>query len=122
VLEGRQLLLEAKGYKVLTATSGKEAEEIFDCNPVDLVLLDYHMPEMNGDVAATHMKSHKPDVPIALLSDDECLPPTALAAADVFIAKAEPIVSFFEKVNYLLSLRLLFKPLEILQSKRRAIG
>ena len=41
-------------------------------------------------------------------------PPSALEAADAFISKSEPIISFLEKVDYLLSLRLLFQPLEIL--------
>ena len=72
------------------------------------------MPEINGDTATRHMKAHKPDVPIALLLGDEWPPPSALEAADAFISKSEPIISFLEKVDYLLSLRLLFQPLEIL--------
>jgi PleD family two-component response regulator len=64
VLQGRQILLEENGYKVLTATSGKAALQVFVPNPVDLVPLDYHMPEMNGDVAARRMKADKPDVPM----------------------------------------------------------
>jgi CheY-like chemotaxis protein len=129
VLEGRQILLEENGYKVLTATSGKAALQVFVSNPVDLVLLDYHMPEMNGDVAARRMKADKPDVPIALLSGDGCLPPSALEPVDAFISKSQPIVSFLEKVDYLLSLRLLFQPLEILgadntrrKNERQVIG
>ena len=114
------MLLEENGYKVLTATSGKEAVEVFLSNPVDLVLLDYHMPEMNGDVAARRMKAHNSDVPIALLSGDEWLPPSTLEAADAFISKSEPIISFLEKVDYLLNLRLLFQPLEILGADNTA--
>jgi CheY-like chemotaxis protein len=73
-LEGRKMLLEAAGYRVLTATNGKEAVQVFMSHCVDLVLLDYHMPEMNGGVAATHIKNSRPDVPVALLSGDACLP------------------------------------------------
>ena len=101
VLEGRQVLLEENGYEVLTATGGKEASRL-------------PHPEINGDTATRHMKAHKPDVPIALLLGDEWPPPSALEAADAFISKSEPIISFLEKVDYLLSLRLLFQPLEIL--------
>jgi CheY-like chemotaxis protein len=112
LLEGRQMLLEENGYKVLTAMRGRDAVHIFASNPVDLVLLDYHMPQMDGGVAAMHMRACKPDVPIALLSGDEWLPPRALEAVDAFISKSEPIISFLEKVDYLLSLRFLFQPLD----------
>ena len=112
VPEGRQMLLEEDGYRVLTATSGKDALQVFASNPVDLVLFDQHMPQMNnGDVTAIHMRACKPDVPIALLSGDESLPPSALEAVDAFISKSEPTTSLLENVDYLLSLRFLFQPL-----------
>jgi hypothetical protein len=58
------------------------------------------------------MKDSKPDVPVALLSSDECLPVRELEAVDCFIPKSEPIVSLLEKVDYLLSLRFLFQPFD----------
>ncbi len=107
------MLLEEDGYRVLTATSGKDALQVFASNAVDLVLFDQHMPQMNnGDVTAIHMRACKPDVPIALLSCDEQPPPGALETIDAFISRAEPITSLLEKVDYLLSLRVLFQPLE----------
>jgi hypothetical protein len=72
------------------------------------------MPEMNGGVAAVRMKDSKPDVPVALLSSDECLPSRDLEVVDCFIPKSEPIVSLLEKVDYLLSLRFLFRPFDAL--------
>jgi CheY-like chemotaxis protein len=81
------------------------------------VLLDYYMPEMNGGMAAVHMKDSKPDVPVALLSSDECLPVRELEAVDCFIPKSEPIVSRLEKVDYLLSLRFLFRPFDALKAR-----
>ena len=59
-LEGRKMLLEESGCKVLASTSGAEALRLFASNPVDLVLLDYHMPEMRGDVVAACMKASHP--------------------------------------------------------------
>src|SRR5216683_7698443 len=113
VLKGRQMLLEEDGYRVLTATSGKDALQVFASNPVDLVLFDQHMPQMNnGDVTAIHMRACKPDVPIALLSGDERPPPGALEAVDAFISKSEPTRNLLEKVDYLLSLRFLFQPFD----------
>ena len=113
VLKGRQMVLEEDGYRVLTATSGNDALQVFASNPVDLVLFDQHLPQMNnGDATAIHMRACKPDVPIALLSGDERPPPGALEAVDAFISRSEPITSLLEKVDYLLSLRFLFQPLE----------
>jgi two-component system, sensor histidine kinase and response regulator len=111
-LEARKMLLEENGYQVLTAENGKGAVQVFVSNPVDLVLLDCHMPEIDGCEAAMQMKACKPDVPIALLSGDESLPPSALEAVDAFISKSGPVKELLEKVDYLLSLRLLFQPLE----------
>jgi CheY-like chemotaxis protein len=112
-LEGQKMLLEENGYRV-TATNGKEAVQVFTSHSVDLVLLDYHMPEMNGGMAAVRIKDSKPDVPVALLSGDECLPSRDLEVVDCFIPKFEPIVSLLEKVDYLLSQRFLFRPFDAL--------
>ena len=120
VLEGEKMLLEENGYRVLTATNGREAVQAFAAHSVDLVLLDYYMPEMNGGMAALRMKDSKPDVPVALLSSDECLPLRELEAVDCFIPKSEPIVSLLEKVDYLLSLRFLFRPFDVLKAQNAA--
>jgi two-component system, sensor histidine kinase and response regulator len=111
-LEGRKTLLEENGYQVLTAANGKDSVQAFVSNTVDLVLIDYQMPQIDGGEAAIHMRACKPDVPIALLSGDEWLPPGTLEAVDAFISKSEPVASVLEKVDYLLSLRFLFQPLE----------
>jgi CheY-like chemotaxis protein len=108
VLEGHKMLLEGSGYRVLTATNGKQAMEAFMANSVDLVVLDYHMPDMDGGLVAARMKESKPDVPVMLVSGDECLPEEVLETADCFLSKSEPIAGFLEKIDYLLSLRILF--------------
>jgi response regulator RpfG family c-di-GMP phosphodiesterase len=118
MIEGQKMLLEENGYRVLTATSGEEAVEAFISHSVDLVLLDYHMPGVNGGVVAARMKDAKPEIPVALLSSDECLPPSDLEVVDCSISKSEPIASLLEKVQYLVSLRLLFRPFR--KSKAKA--
>ena len=110
-LEGRKMLLEEAACKVLVATSGADALQLFASYPVDLVLLDYHMPGMNGDVVAERMKAGQPDVPIALLSADDGLPESALKWVDVFVSKSESPANLLQIVEYLLHLRVLFAPL-----------
>lgn len=117
-LEGHKKLLEENGYKVLTATNGTDALQAFLSHPVDLVLLDHHMPDMNGDMVATHMKDSKPDVPVALLFSDERLPTSDLEAVDCFIPKSGPIRRLLEKVDYLVSLGFFFRPFSTRKQRR----
>jgi CheY-like chemotaxis protein len=112
VLEGWKMLLEQNGYDVLTAADGKEAVQAFVSHPVDLVILDYHMPQMNGDAAAAHMKTCKTDVPIALLSADNLRPLSNRKAVDAFVSKSESITRVLEIVDDLLSRRVLFQSLD----------
>jgi len=67
-------------------------------------------------MAAARMKGSKPDVLVALLCSDECLPLRELEAVDCFIPKSELIVSLLEKVDYLLNLRFLFRPFDALKA------
>jgi CheY-like chemotaxis protein len=118
-LEGRKMLLEEVGYKVLVATSGADALQLFASHPVDLVLLDYHMPGMSGDVVAAHMKAGQPDVPIALLSADDGLPESALKWVDAFVSKSESPANLLQIVEHLLDLSFLFAPLDLTGGRGR---
>jgi len=117
-LEGRKMLLEDAGYKVLVATTGADALQLFASHPVDLVLLDYHMPGMNGDVVAEHMKAGQSDVPIALLSADDGLPESALRWVDGFVSKSESPANLLQIIEHLLDLRFRFASLDGLTGGR----
>jgi len=117
LLEGQKMLLEENGYRVLTATNGADAVRVFVTHSVDLAILDYHMPGMNGAVAAARMKDSEPGVPMMLVSGDEDVPTSDLEAIDCFLSKSESISSFLEKVDYLLSLRFLFRPFGALETE-----
>jgi len=43
-----QMLLELKGYSVVSCTSGKQALKVVAQQPPQAVLLDLNMPEMDG--------------------------------------------------------------------------
>jgi CheY-like chemotaxis protein len=111
-LEGRRLLLEERGYEVLVATDGDEALQLLASHPIDLVLLDYHMPKVNGDVIAQRMKVSQPDIPIAILSADDGLPKSALESVDAFISKNESPARLLEIVEHLLVVSFLFAPFD----------
>jgi CheY-like chemotaxis protein len=46
-------VLDASGYRVLTATNGADAVDLYGCHPehIDLVVMDLMMPGMDGSVA-----------------------------------------------------------------------
>jgi CheY-like chemotaxis protein len=92
-LNVRKLTLESQGYRVLTAENGVEGLAIFSSQTIDLVVLDYKMPGMNGDVVAERMKLLKPVVPILLLSAYVDLPRETIALVDKYLTKGDgPLV------------------------------
>jgi CheY-like chemotaxis protein len=104
-LQVRQALLEMEGYRVLTATSGREGLELFAANPVTAVILDYAMPEMNGDRVAAELRRLKPNVKILLLSAYPDLPQEVLALVDGRAVKGTSPVEFLGALRQMLACR-----------------
>ena len=101
-LRVRKIMLESRGYTVLTASSGNEGLELFEANHVDVVVLDYYMPGLNGGDVASEMRRRRPGVPIVFLSAYFSLPPEALELADAFITKGDPPDVLIEKLQRLI--------------------
>ena len=57
-----------KDFQIMTAADGCMALEALKVTPVDLVLTDYQMPEMDGMEAFTEIKKLYPDLPIIMMS------------------------------------------------------
>lgn len=53
-----QFRLQAAGFEVLTAANGAQAVEMIGEEPVDLILSDFMMPEMNGIELTRTVKSN----------------------------------------------------------------
>lgn len=98
----RKLLLQSEGYSVFTAENGAQALDLFSSEWIDVVVLDYMMPGMNGDVVAQQMKRLKPAVPILMLSAYANLPDETLVCADKYITKNEPPPVLLSSVTELL--------------------
>jgi CheY-like chemotaxis protein len=87
ILECEKRFLETFGYRVLTALSGREGLELASVHSVDVVIVDYCMPEMNGAEVALEIKRLAPHAPIIMLSGAIDIPKKALKVVDAFVVK-----------------------------------
>ena len=101
-LRVRKIMLEGHGFNVLTATSGEQGLALLEKHQVDLLLLDYYMPGMNGGEVAAEVRRRKPNLPIIFLSAYFSLPPAALELANAFITKGDPPEILIEKIEQLI--------------------
>jgi len=97
-LRVRKILLESHGFKVLTASSGPQGLALLDNHHVDLVVLDYYMPGLNGGQVAAEIRRRSPGVPIIFLSAYFSLPPADLELANAFITKGDPPDVLIDKI------------------------
>ncbi|HEY0564877.1 MAG TPA: response regulator [Terriglobales bacterium] len=98
----RKFMLETNGYRVLIAHSAKEALELFRENPVDLVLSDLMMPDLNGAELVKQVKEMSPSTP-AILFSGKIRTYDEGTHADIFLPKgtAAPI-ELLERIRLLL--------------------
>jgi len=81
-----KFMLATNGYRVVSATSGQEAIGLFADIPVDLVLADFAMPQMNGGQLVDRLKQMGGHVPMILLGDPQRMA-GEIHAADALLAK-----------------------------------
>lgn len=74
MLTSVRMLLEHEGHTILTAPTGSIGLALFRTHPVQLVIVDYRMPEMNGESVIQALRALDARVPILLQSGDtgEC--------------------------------------------------
>ena len=89
MLRYQKALFERRGYKVLIAASARQGLRIAAICSVAAVVVDYHMPEMNGHELATEIKRLKPQIPIVMVSSEDAIPEPALNVVDAFVSKNE---------------------------------
>ena len=85
----QRALLERRGFTVLTAASARQGLQIALACAVAAVIVDYHMPDMNGHELATEIKRLRPHVPIVMVSSDEGIAEQVVNVIDAFVSKNE---------------------------------
>ena len=98
----RKVMLETRGYRVVTCTGGQEALERFRNGGVDLVLTDLTMPGMDGTRLIEEIKNLSPQTPAILLSGKSRIYDRD-TRADVFLPKGMYApVELLERIRMLL--------------------
>ena len=103
-LKARKLLLEAAGYSVLTASSGEEAlQQLAQGIEADLVILDFSMGAMNGDVLAGELRERYPELPLIAVSAVVELPDSFLKSVNQHVRKAQSPEVLLSTISEVLS-------------------
>ncbi len=103
-----QILLENEGHIVSVASNGKEAVELYEREPFDLILMDVQMPDMDGFEAVGMIREKERRtggrIPIIAITayampgdDDKCLN----AGMDAYVAKPLQQDNLFDVIHRL---------------------
>ena len=85
----RRRVLEKAGYRVFTALTGREGIDIFRYQPIDVVILDYWMADMDGLDVAAALKLINTRTPIIMLSGYAAILDEGLGKVDLWLRKGE---------------------------------
>jgi DNA-binding response OmpR family regulator len=109
-------LLQENGYELLTATTGHEGLRLFASQPVDAIVLEYHLGLLDGTFVASEIKRLQPTIPIVMLADDLELPDGALNSVDALVTKSDGSHFLWATVHFVLNV----KPAQDREAKLKA--
>ena len=96
-------ILRNQGYEVWTCSDPLQATSIAKSEELDLAILDYEMPEMNGAELAAFCKATNPDIKVILFSGSLNIPTCQLALADQFVEKSAGVEVLLKAIDALLT-------------------
>jgi len=104
--EIEQLKLRAQvigmcGFTAITANGPLEAIDIMTARQrgtIDLVILDYNMPVMNGCALAQKLRSIRPELKTILHSGATDIPQSEMTSVDVLIRKGDGVAPLLKHI------------------------
>jgi CheY-like chemotaxis protein len=98
-------VLQENGYQLVTATSGHEGLRLLASQPVDAIVLEYHLGFLEGTFVASEIKRVCPTIPIVMLADDLELPDGALKSVDALVTKSDGSHFLWATVHFVLNVK-----------------
>jgi PAS domain S-box-containing protein len=102
--------METIGYNVLTAADGETGLSTLQENSVDLILLDYIMPNMNGGEVAQAIRKSGRSTPIIMVSALPEIPLNAMSFIDAYVPKGESPSVLLELIEGMMRVRAHVQP------------
>ena len=99
ILMTRRLIFERNGYRVLTASTGAAGLEILEKDAVTVAIVDYHLPDMDGNILCEKIKAQYPHVHIILASGT--MPEDISSCPDFVVLKGGSPLELLSKVGSL---------------------
>lgn len=117
-------VFEGLGFRVLTASCGSLGLDLVDSNPADAVIVDYEMPEMDGEAVATSIKNSRPELPVIMFSGSSLVPSRVKNVVDAVCDKAGSRDELLAAINRVLRNRSNYQPLPAISvgDRRQAVA
>jgi DNA-binding response OmpR family regulator len=99
-------MLNQYGFEAITARDGFQAIQALQFNSrIEAVILDFHMPGMDGVELASVLKSCAPDLPILMISSEHPEMDELSVCIDAAMRKGVPIRDIVGRLELLLAER-----------------
>ncbi len=92
-------------WEILIASNGREAIKILGDTPIDLLITDLRMPEMDGFQLITYVSNFYPELPVIVMSahaTEKTLKELEKMNIDMFIGKNFTLETLHHKINSVL--------------------
>jgi CheY-like chemotaxis protein len=100
ILECVRALLEHSGYVVVTTPSARQGLTLATLSRFDAVVLDYHMPEMNGHQLALKLRRARPETTVIMFSAAD-IPEETCRLVNAVVRKLDVVTELLPTVDRL---------------------
>lgn len=89
----------------MTATNGRDGLRLFTSQPVDAVVIDYHLAHVGDAAIAAEIKQRRSTVPVVMLVEHMELPYGALEAVDALVNQSDGAHFLLATLHFVLNVK-----------------